>query len=904
MSTEHEGPAIGEGAFEASPNPILVHDAETGAIVGANAAAADLLGRSRAALRGSDVGELTPPGGSLQDDLSSLLERVRTEGTGTAEWQLSGPDGEPRSVEVELRADGEDRVLSFLSPATDRPGRERRRDQQHEHLETVVEHMPVVLFALDPDGRFTLSRGSALDRLGLEPGELDGASVFDVYADTPEIISAVERALDGEHVRATQSVGDLSFDTLYRPVVEDGEVQHVIGVSLDVTEQVERERRLEENEAILRQLTRTTDDVFWLFDADFTETLFVNDAYEEVWGRSIEDLRADAMDFMEGVHPEDREHVAEVIERLRNGESTETEYRVNPEEEFGRWVSVKGEPIFDESGEVVRAAGFARDITERKAREERLERSERQFDAVFNDPGALVGVLDPDGTVLRVNETALELVDVDRSTIRGTAFAETPWWRHDEALQADLREWVRRAADGEYVTFEAEHPGDEGETMTVEGSLRPVTDENGAVVSLVASARDITARTRREAQLEALSEATERLALAQTPDEVAERVVEIASEVLEQPVTALWCHDDEDGGRLAPWAASGEVQRLGERTDGLPTMEPGTAEMDTFRDGSPRYIPDYRGLDDSAHPEDALGSLLLFPVGDYGLLGVGSPATDAFGDAERNLLAILASNAETAFRRAEREQALETYKNKLEESNENLQEFAYIASHDLQEPLRSVTSYLDLIETEYHDALDEDGRFYIERAETNASRMSAMIDALLQYSRVETEGSSFETVDAGAVLSDTIDGLAVLVEESGAEIRTGDLPTVTADGDQLGQLFQNLIENAIEHGADPPTVEVSARDAGDAWEFTVADDGPGIPEQHHDRVFEIFQQATTDDDKGEAGIGLAICERIVSRHHGDIWVESDGEDGARFKFTIPKDGTMGEDTRSPTREDR
>ena len=225
---------------------------------------------------------------------------------------------------------------------------------------------------------------------------------------------------------------------------------------------------------------------------------------------------------------------------------------------------------------------------------------------------------------------------------------------------------------------------------------------------------------------------------------------------------------------------------------------------------------------------------------------------------------------------------------KLEQSNENLQEFAYIASHDLQEPLRSVTSYLNLIETEYGDKLDEDGQFYIERAENNASRMSSMIDALLQYSRVKSQGGEFVTVDATETVSETVDSLGVLIEETEAEVEYDALPTVTADRDQLRQLFQNLIKNAIEHGGSPPRVEIQGEDIGGAWQFSVGDNGPGIPKAQQDRIFEIFQQATDDgDDSGESGIGLAICERIASRHQGDIWVDSD-DGGSTFKFTIDK----------------
>jgi len=574
----------------------------------------------------------------------------------------------------------------------------------------------------------------------------------------------------------------------------------------------------------------------------------------------------------------------DVIKRLRQGESTEAEYRVNAEEDFGRWVSVKGEPIYDD-GEIVRVAGIARDITERKAREQELRRSERRFEAVVNDPQLLVAVLDTNGVIQQVNENAVELAGVDRATLEGSPFPDTPWWNYDADLQADLRGWIDRALDGEYVHYEAEHPVGDGEWITAEGSLRPVTDD-GEVVALVVSATDVTARTRREEQLEIISETTKDLITATSPAAVADRVVDITGAVLDDPVRAIWEYDAE-ADRLVPWTAAESANRL-TAGDDLAAIDPDSAEMAAFRDGSPRIIDDYGAIDDPAHPDTSLSSMLVYPIDSDGLLVVAADEPSAFSATDRNLLSMLASHAAAAFQRAEREQALETYKNKLEESNENLQEFAYIASHDLKEPLRSVTSYLDLLESEYRADLDDDAQFYIDRAASNASRMSSMIDALLQYSRVETRGEDFETVDADSVFAETLEGLAVLRDETDAAVDAESLPTVTADRNQLGQLFQNLVKNAIQHGGDPPEIEVSATDTGDTWEFAVADNGPGIAAQHHDRIFEIFQQATTDQEGGEGGIGLAICERIASRHGGEIWVESDGS-GSTFKFTIPKE---------------
>ena len=221
----------------------------------------------------------------------------------------------------------------------------------------------------------------------------------------------------------------------------------------------------------------------------------------------------------------------------------------------------------------------------------------------------------------------------------------------------------------------------------------------------------------------------------------------------------------------------------------------------------------------------------------------------------------------------------------LEESNERLQQFAYVASHDLQEPVRMVSSYMRLLDDEYGDELDEEAQEYIDFAVDGADRMREMIDDLLAYSRVRRQAEPFTEVDADAVLDETLQDLKLRLEEADATVTSEPLPVVEADRSQLGQLFQNLIENAVSHAEDAPEIHIGCRQKDDEFVFSVADDGPGIPEAQQEKVFQLFKQGERDGEG--TGIGLAICDRIVSRHDGDIWVESSEGEGATFYFSIP-----------------
>jgi len=233
---------------------------------------------------------------------------------------------------------------------------------------------------------------------------------------------------------------------------------------------------------------------------------------------------------------------------------------------------------------------------------------------------------------------------------------------------------------------------------------------------------------------------------------------------------------------------------------------------------------------------------------------------------------------------------LEETVTKLERSNERLEDFAYVASHDLQEPLRTVSRYADIIVDEYEDDLDETAQEYLDTVVTGAERMSSMINGLLDYSRVTTRGSEFDTVDTESIVEGIISDLDVMCEEEDGTITYDSLPTVSADSDQLWQVFQNLVKNALEHsGEDPVEISISATEDEEHYTFVVEDDGPGIDPYLQDDIFNMFESGENFQTQGEAkGIGLAVVERIINRHGGDIWVESEPGKGSRFLFTIPK----------------
>lgn len=241
----------------------------------------------------------------------------------------------------------------------------------------------------------------------------------------------------------------------------------------------------------------------------------------------------------------------------------------------------------------------------------------------------------------------------------------------------------------------------------------------------------------------------------------------------------------------------------------------------------------------------------------------------------------------------EAQRQLNALVDKVSRSNAELESFAYVISHDLQEPLRMIASYLRLVERRYADKLDPEGEEFISYAVDGAKRMQSMITDLLDYSRIDRRGHDFEETDTRDCLAVALRHLEQALSESGGVAEADALPTLKADGPQLARLFQNLVGNALKyrHAERAPVIHIGARrgDAGDDWLFWVRDNGIGIDPAFADRVFRMFQRLHARDHYGGNGIGLAVCKRIVERHGGTIWMDGVPGEGATIYFTLPED---------------
>jgi PAS domain S-box-containing protein len=502
---------------------------------------------------------------------------------------------------------------------------------------------------------------------------------------------------------------------------------------------------------------------------------------------------------------------------------------------------------------------------ERQQAEEALRQSEQRFRAIFDGTFQFIGVLNREGILTEANRPALDAIAANLEDVVGQPFWATPWWVHSPVLQEQLKQGIARAAKGELVRFEAEHILADGTSVFVDFTLKPIFDESGKVIMLIPEGRDITDRKQAEVQLrqqeaflKSIYDGTEQAIF----------VVDVTTDgelcyVNFNPVSEKYSGvtNAQIQGKT-PEEAFGEALGSMVRQNYERCLKAGTS------------ITYEEQLDFETHIIWTLTTLV--------------PLRDERGQIYR----IIGTATNISDRKAA-ELELQQQKQDLARSNDELQQFAYVASHDLQEPLRMITSYLELLERRYKGQLDAKADQFIAYAVDGAARMQILINDLLKYSQVGSQGQSFERVDCTAVLQNVLRNLQVAIAESNAVITYAPLPPVNADVTQLTQLFQNLIGNALKfRRGDPPQIHIGVERTNSKWLFSVRDNGIGIESQYTNRIFVIFQRLHSKTEYSGTGMGLAICKKIVEQRSGKLWVESTFGEGSTFYFTLPASGEI------------
>lgn len=888
-------------------------------------------------------------------------------------------------------------LANRITNAVEQYRSKRASEQSQKRLSLFVEQSPFAVVEWDENFDFARINDKVEEILGYSEEELIGESWETIVPESDQdavgdVVSELLEAQGGYHsinenVRAD---GERIICEWHNRVVTDehGETVAIFSQFQDITDRRDRRQQLElRNRAINEAPVGIT-----ITDPaqEDNPIIFANDQFVEYAGYPREEIMNENHRILQTPETEE-EPIAAMREAIDNEEPVTVELRNSRKDGTVWWNRVSIAPIHDDDGSVQHYVGFQEDVTDRKQNEARLGTVASRFEAIFDNPLTLIALLQPDGTLLEANQTSLDLIDASGDDVTGAKFWNAPWWNHSETLQEQLQDWITRAADGEYVRFEAKHPTSDGEMALIDGLIHPVRDDEGEITELVAIGRDITerkaheqeleetnailstligtlpvgilaedanrnvlavnnrlldlfgftespsdligadceqlaeqvselfrnsdefvadinelvtehtpvideeltlrdgrtfarshepielptgeghlwvyrdvtARTEREAQLEALNETTQELMTATTREEIAEIGVTAARDILHLDANAIHLYDEQESALVPVAQTKGSRELVGDP----PTFtQEDSIAWRVFESGEALALDDVHADPDIYNPESSVQSELYLPIGEYGILIDGSATSEAFSKEDLVLGELLAGNIATALEQLERTDQIRSREQDLQRQNEQLDEFASVVSHDLRNPLRVAEGRLELAQEECDSThLDTVGRAH--------DRMRALIEDLLALAREGERVNETESVDVSALTKECWDTVAT----ADATIRTEIDLRIRADRSRLKQLLENLYRNAIEHGGDDVTVTVGTVDDG----FFVEDNGPGIPEDDRQDVFEAGYSTAADG----TGFGLSIVKQIVEAHGWTITVTEGAAGGARFEIT-------------------
>ena len=667
--------------------------------------------------------------------------------------------------------------------------------------------------------------------------------VSDQYPEIPIVVLTViddeDTAIQSLHYGAQDYLlkGKISGETTSRSV------QYAI-------ERKKVESKLRESEKKYRDIVDTILEGLWITDKE-GKTTYINKQLAKMLDYREEDILNKP--FFNFVDEPLRNDAKQFFERRKKGLKDRYDFRFIKKDGSILWVIVSASPTFDKKGKFAGAIGLLTDITDRKSAEESLEKSVHEWNSTFNAITDIICIIDTDGKITRCNDAATRLFKKPKEEYIGKTCRET------------LNCPSERLKDCPIISMQKSH---KRETLTINiddkwfhSSVDPIIDIKNNIVGGVHIISNIT---KYKLDQDALKDS----------EELYRKITEYSNDM-------IWTLD-RDGNftflnKRAEQISGYKLEELKGKNFGHIIIEKDLDRVtDAFHstlDGNPQQY------------EATFISKYNRPI----ILSINTTPTYSHGQITGTL-----SSGRDITQTVKYVKELKILNEKLEISNKELRDFAYVASHDLQEPLRSISGFTELLEKRYKNKFDQDADEFIDYIINGSKRMQKMIQDLLAFSRIGTRGMELIPTDVTNVLKDIQKNLHSMIERNNVTITTDDMPIVNADTAQLTQLFQNLINNAIKFRKEEnPIIHISAKQTNGEqnnreWIFSVKDNGIGIDKKDFNKIFKAFSRLNSRDKYPGTGIGLLICKKIVERHGGRIWLESKLGEGTTFYFTIPK----------------
>jgi PAS domain S-box-containing protein len=790
------------------------------------------------------------------------------------------------SVKAAPVLDDKRRVKSVIAVFTDYSAQRRslkKAQDERDRLHSIFEVMSDAVIVSDQDGVLDMLNASAEKLIGISAADARGHMMTEIYSLEPAEAAGILLA------DVSSDVGARRLPSASWARTADGEQIPVSGSVMVLPERMGKVvilRDLREEAMLERQRLQSEQRL-----RDMIANIVCQVALVDSTGRLLEynGGRADSngnlpMRGERQPFPVDRIQdaadqlppvVLDSFERALRGELVRLDLEVPIDDQEPRSFDMQVAPLYDDTGHISNVVFSAVEITDRKQAQKmtaalaQLVNAERKrLEDIIEGIPAIVwesaGRPGHDHRITFVNHYTEQVLGL---SLEDWSKREHPWESimHPEDAEEAMRQMQARfdgTADAPGAPIQFRVSTSDGTVLELEMRLIAIRDENGQPIGMRGIALDITPQKEAERRIGQLMKLVEigRKRLQDTID----AVPAIVWEAVGPPETQRMVFVSNYAETLSGYTAQEWVDVPGIGTAMIVPEDydaaMATVERNYFEDAGLPVHYRLRRKDGQIRWVESRVSMVKDSDGKP--IGVRGVTTDI-----------------TELRQVEAE---------LRRSNEELQQFAYVASHDLQEPLRMVTSYLQLIEQRYADQLDEQAHEFIDFAVGGATRMKQLINDLLAYSRVQTNREAFKPVDVSALVDSVLANLGSQIEETGAMVERDPLPTVRGNATLLTQLFQNLLNNALKfHGDNAPKIEVRVERNGPMWQFAVRDNGIGLDPRYADRIFVLFQRLHSQTKYSGTGIGLTICKKVVESHAGEIWVESQPGQGATFFFTLP-----------------
>lgn len=739
----------------------------------------------------------------------------------------------------------------------------------------ILNHAPVILWAADQDGKITLSEGNALRHLDLKPAQLLGANLFELYAENPQVLSFVRRALAGEQFTGEVEAGGRYYSTVYAPLRDgDGNTRGLSGVSLDLTELQTANRRLKESEERFRQLSENIHDrVFYVFELEPESVSYVSPSYERIWRRSTQSLYEHPRSFMDRVHIQDCHLLDEAIRRHKSGESSCIEYRLVFEDGSVRWIKDVAVPVLDEHGHAYRVTGIAEDITDQKVSDEILLAAQRdvadernKLEQIFKQSPAAMALWRGEDLIFDKVNPQYQALFGERELIGKPLLEAVPELR-GQGFEDLLREVLRTGQP--YMGREAlarhrRTPGGNIEDRYYDFSYVRIDDSNGQPYGVYDHVVDVTDRVL------ARKEVVEKSAFLRTMLEQMPMAVVFAEApsgkliFANQQIRKVWRHDFIPSPDIKSYDAYIGFKADGSRFEG-------------------KDWPLAKALMENRVVQEECDVLL--GDGTRGILRIiAAPVRNQEGEV---IAGVVLSEDITDRKKGEAE--LWQAKQEAERANKAKSQFLANMSHEIRTPIGTIMGFADLLnEPATSDAERKTFAMIIER---NSQQLLRLIDDILDLSKVEAGKLTIEKTKVSMVefLTELTSTMDLKAREKGIQFELnleGSIPgLIRSDRIRLGQILNNLIGNAIKF-TDKGWVKLRVyQKKSNCLEFTISDSGIGLSEEQRGRLFQAFGQADSSTTRrfGGSGLGLVLAQRLCEALGGSLRLDwSELGRGSRF----------------------